>query len=298
MEWINFDSSKEVEMIKRKRYQQFNSDLKHAEAFYNEEMKKNPNDPFICKDCEYRLSLIKQMYCSENNYCDYCAHPRTSSIYPLDQSDLQYVLKSHRYCILIKDYESHKSYRLFNNYHVDVDEFYLGDLNNIFLWPIQRDSFRNTKTSLIPSLSSFHNHITNLCSSCSNTNHSMENPIITYHTQWINRDFPFFKERSIISDYIQNVEKLKEFLSPHSSILEAIGSLYLCPVLPRFSYSLSSPQCYWKMKPGYWLFQNHYESFKRNYQHCSSHHSLIHSIIEEQLHKAIEYSTIQDCCKI
>ena len=54
MEWINFDSSKEVEMIKRKRYQQFNSDLKHAEAFYNEEMKKNPNDPFICKDCEYR----------------------------------------------------------------------------------------------------------------------------------------------------------------------------------------------------------------------------------------------------
>lgn len=278
-------------MIKHKRYYQFSSDLETAKMFYQEEMKKNSNNTFIRDDCIYRLSLIASMICREEDYCDYCCYSKLSSIIPSSSIDLSRIQKSNQSCKI------YKNNFLFSNLNVDVDEFYLGDLNNVFIWPIQRSLFHNTKTAMIPSLASFHHHIRNLRSSCCFSNNSMENPILRYYIQYNYHDIPFFKESSIISNYIQNVDLIRKSISLHQDLLTAIGSLYLSPVYLDKAYSPSGPLCFSQLKANSWLSQDHYQSFLRNYQHISSQHWSIHSLIQEQLESDVKYSCIQDCCK-
>ena len=103
MEWIHHDTTKELEMIKHKRYYQFSSDLETAKMFYQEEMKKNSNNTFIRDDCIYRLSLIASMICREEDYCDYCCYSKLSSIIPSSSIDLSRIQKSNQSCKIYKN---------------------------------------------------------------------------------------------------------------------------------------------------------------------------------------------------
>lgn len=234
--WDNFDRDTVEGELKANRYDQYISTIKESIAFFSSQLERYRHNQLIMDDCTYRINLLNKSMVKLSQF--------DSGVFPIrfeDHSfeDLNNVVQHYPYYQMAYDNQNSIYYRLTNQCHVDLDSFFLDDLNNVFVWPIETELL-DTNSSISSSLSQFMSFMQTLNVFDSSTK-LFQNPITESQVIMKEKDRPFLPEDSELRYYSKMLSSLKHFLLPDPSILTYLQNLYLLPSPVVYGCSLLNP---------------------------------------------------------
>lgn len=266
-----------------------------AISYYNMEKENHRFHKEIVDECDSRISYLKSQQVSFTTFKTGCLVTIYSSHNLNINSSLDSVIAAHPYHQMLYDSDTHTPFRLLNNCNVDVDTFFMEDLNNLFIWPIEMTLFSDTYFSAIPSMVTIRNNF-NVLRNCSFQNKVIiDNPITENQLFHKARDQPLNPENSSILRYVEDYYSLKEFLLPDRNILTRLSTMYLYPSPVVIAYSLTNSVLLGKLNKGSTLVRR-LDEFRENYQYQCSGHSAVHDCIAAQLKKPDQVLSIETIC--
>lgn len=274
--WNNCDRDKVDEELKSNRYDQYISSIKESIAYFSSQLERYRYNQVITDDCTFRITILKQSMVELFQF--------DSGVFPIrfedhSQDKLSNVVQRYPYYQMVYDSQNNFYYRLTNQCRVDLDSFFLDDLNNLFIWPIESELL-DTNSSTSSSLSQFMSFMQSFNSYDSSTK-LFQNPITESQVLMKEKDYPILPEYSDLGDYVQMFRSLKQFLLPDSSILTYLQNLYLLPNPVVSGCSLTDPillndSLNEQVPSGV-------DSFIDEYNYQRSNHYCIHKAISTQL---------------